>query len=171
MSNKSNDKNISFEFLLAAPVEIVYKVWTTKEGLESFFAPECRIDLKLLGDLHIHFFPENKEGQKGAEDEKIISFEENKMLSFTWGFPPSIINLRNTQKTVVRLRFNDTGFGQTIVSFTQTGWGESDEWQLGYEYFCEAWGNVVLARLQYMFENGAIDWNNLHDYSAYSLSK
>ena len=171
MTNKSDDKNISFEFLLAAPIDVVYKVWTTKEGLESFFAPECKIDLKLFGDLHIHFFPDNKPGQKGAEDEKIISFEENKMLSFTWGFPPSIMNLRNNQKTIVLLRFKDTGFGQTIVTFIQSGWGDSDEWRLGYEYFYEAWGDVVLARLQYIFEHGVIDWNNLPDFSSYSLIK
>lgn len=91
------------------------------------------------------------------------------MISFTWGFPPSIINLRNTQKTVVLIRFVDLQNGQTGISFVQSGWGSSDEWQLGREYFLEAWGNVVLARFQSRFKHGPVDWNNLPDFSDFKL--
>ncbi len=169
MANPADDKVNLYEFIVNAPVKDVYRTWTTGEGLESFFAPECHINLNLFGDLHCYFFPQNKPGQRGAEDEKIISFEENKMLSFTWGFPTSLMNLRNTQKTIVLLRFEDLGNGQTKVQFTQSGWGSSEEWQLGREYFLEAFGNVVLARFRYRFAHGPVDWQNLPDYSAFRL--
>ena len=169
MANPADDKVNLFEFIINAPVQEVYKTWTTAEGLETFFAPECHINLNLFGDLHCYFFPQNKPGQRGAEDEKIISFEENKMLSFTWGFPPSLMNLRNTQKTIILLRFEDLGNGQTKVRFIQSGWGSGEEWQLGREYFLEAFGNVVLARFRYSFAHGPVDWQNLPDYSAFRL--
>lgn len=169
MANSIDDKVNRFEFIINASASDVFQTWTTAEGLETFFAPECHIDLKLFGDLHIYFFPQNKPGQRGAEDEKIISFEENKMLSFTWGFPPSLMNLRNSQKTVVLLRFEDLEDGRTKVEFSQSGWGSSEEWKLGREYFLEAWGNVVLARYQYRFKHGPVDWNTSSDISEYRL--
>lgn len=169
MANKSDENINKFEFVVNAPVKDVYGTWTSSEGLETFFAPACHIDLKLFGDFHAYFFPDNKPGQRGAEDEKIISYEENKMLSFTWGFPPSLMNLRNTQKTIVLLRFEEMGSSRTKVTFIQSGWGSSEEWQLGKEYFLEAFGNVVLARFQYRFKYGPIDWNNTPDLSEFKL--
>ena len=166
-----NEKELVFEFDLNAPVEEVYKSWTMPEGIKTFFAPGCEIELKLFGPYHIYFFPDSPVGQRGAEDEKVISFEKNKMLSFTWGFPPSLMDLRMNQKTIVRIRFYDNNDGTTKVIFKQTGWGESEEWSKGYEYFKEAWGSGVLARLRYRFENGPIDWGNTLDYSGKRLGE
>jgi uncharacterized protein YndB with AHSA1/START domain len=158
MDSNFKEKAIVYEIEINESAVEVYKAWTTKEGLQSFFAPECKIDLKMFGDFHIHFFPENPIGSKGAEDEKILSIQENKMLSFTWGFPPSLITLRENQKTVVLLRFNDLGNGKTLLIFTQSGWGEGAEWDKGFDYFKSAWKDVVLKRLIQRFEDGPIDW-------------
>lgn len=158
MDSIVNEKAIVYKFEVNANPAEVYKTWTTKEGLQSFFAPECKIDLKMFGDFHIHFFPDNPKGTKGAEDEKILSFQENEMLSFTWGFPPELGNLRENQKTVVLLRFTDLGNGKALVKFTQSGWGEGEEWDKGFEYFKHAWIEIVFKRLIKRFEDGPIDW-------------
>ena len=91
------------------------------------------------------------------------------MLSFTWDFPPSLMDLRQNQKTVVLIRLEKTEDNKTRFLFINSGWGNSEDWQKSFEYFKKAWGNVVLARLKYRFENGPIDWNNLPDYSGYAL--
>lgn len=93
------------------------------------------------------------------------------MISFTWGFPPSLPDLRANQKTVVNIRFTETEDGKTHVHFIQSGWGESQDWLKGYDYFVQAWGNVVLARLQYRFDVGPVDWNNMPDLTEYYLVK
>lgn len=154
----AQEKELKFEIVIDAPPADVYNAWSTTEGIKTFFAPGGEVELKLFGKYHIYFFPEAPEGKRGAEDEKVISFEENKMISFTWGFPPSLPYLRANQKTIVNIRFEGTEDGNTLMKFIQSGWGEGDEWRKGYEYFTEAWGEVVLPRLKKRFEEGPVDW-------------
>lgn len=163
------DKRLIFEFTINAPVEEVYNAWTTTEGIKTFFAPDGLIENKLFGKFHIYFFPDAPEGQRGSENNMVLSSEENKMFSFTWDFPPSLMDLRQNQKTVVLIRLEKAEDNKTNFLFINSGWGKSEDWQKGFEYFKKAWGNVVLARLKYRFENGPIDWNNLPDYSGYAL--
>lgn len=131
-----------------------------KRRHKNFFAPDCDVELKMFGNYHIYFFPENPVGSKGAEDEIVLSHQKNKLLSFTWGFPPQLMNLRNNQKTVVTLRFEEIGKNKTKVYFTQTGWGAGEEWDKGYQYFEKAWKDVVFKRFVERFENGPVNWNN-----------
>lgn len=166
------DKRLEFSFNINASAEEVYKAWTTTEGIKSFFAPGAgNIEIKLFGDYQIYFFPDNPIDQKGAEDEKILSYEENSMLSFTWGMPPTFAELRANQKTVVHIRLEQIETARTKFSFTQSGWGSSDNWQRARGYFLIAWGNIVLPRLRYRFDVGPVDWNNMPDVSKYELVK
>jgi uncharacterized protein YndB with AHSA1/START domain len=171
MAQNNCEKRIEFEFIVNASPHEVYKAWTTTEGIKTFFAPDGKVELKKFGDYHIYFFPDAPEGSRGAEDEIVLAFEENKMFSFTWGFPPSLPDLRANQKTVVNIRFFPTEDGMTKVHFLQTGWGEGEDWQKGFEYFVQAWGNVVLARLRYRFNVGPVDWNNMPNFTEYQLAK
>ncbi len=86
-------------------------------------------------------------------------------------FPPSLPDLRANQKTVVNIRFFPTEDGMTKVHFLQTGWGEGEDCQKGYDYFLKAWGDVVLARLQYRFDVAPVNWNKMPDLSQYFLTK
>ena len=160
MKLNQGEKAIIYEVEVNASPAEVYTAWTTKEGLQSFFAPVCNVDLKLFGDYQIHFFPENPVGSKGAEDEKILSFQENKMLSFTWGFTPALKYLRENQKTVIVLRFKELENGKTLFKLTHSGWGEGEDWDKGYEYFTSAWKDTVLPRLVERFKTGPIDWTS-----------
>lgn len=164
-------KTIDFEFTVNASPTEVYNAWATTEGIKTFFAPGGKVNLKMFGEYHIYFFPDNEPGSRGAEDEIVLSYEPNKMISFTWGFPPSLPDLRANQKTVVNIRFAPAEDGKTKVNFTHSGWGDSEDWQKAYNYFVSAWGKVVLARLQYRFDVGPVNWNNLPDLSKYSLVK
>jgi len=171
MAQNINNKQLIFEMELKASVEDVYNTWTTNEGIQTFFAPGCDIEMKLFGNFHIYFFPENPPGSRGAEDEILIAHEENKMLSFTWGFPPSLMKLRENQKTIVLIRFKEIDDHTTKLTFIQSGWGDGEEWQKGFEYFDVAWGKVVLARLKYRFEHGPVDWKNPPDFNEYEVKR
>lgn len=94
MAQNSKEKQIEFEFKVDASPKEIYNAWTTTEGIKSFFATDGKVELKMFGDYHIYFFPDAPEGSRSAEDEKIIGYEENKMISFTWGFPPMLPELR-----------------------------------------------------------------------------
>jgi uncharacterized protein YndB with AHSA1/START domain len=149
------ERAIDHEVVVAAPVDAVWKAWTTSEGIKTFFAPDAKVELAVDGPFQIYINPYAQPGLKGADDMRILAFQENRMLTFTWNAPPQLAETRK-QRTVVILRFEPAGAG-TRVRLHHVGWGEGGEWDKAHEYFSRAWPNV-LANLQKRFVSGPVDW-------------
>jgi uncharacterized protein YndB with AHSA1/START domain len=152
-----NEQVLKLEIVLDAPVADVWKCWTTPAGIQSFFAPACNLDIRPDGAYEIFFFPENPAGARGADGQRVMAVEPQSLLSFTWNFPPLLMEIRE-QRTLVVLRFRQEG-KQTRLSLSQMGWGEGPLWSRGFAYFEQAWGRVVLPRLKYSLEHGPVDWS------------
>ena len=153
------DRTIRLEILVNAPAEKVWRAWTTRDGIKSFFAPDCNIDLRVLGKYDILFAPSAPAGLRGAEGNLILAIQEGKMLSFTWDAPPNFPDIRK-QRTSVVIRLVPLGQNRTKLVFRQSGWGEGEDWNKVHDYFVEAWGEVVLPYLKHSLEVGPIDWKN-----------
>lgn len=153
----ADERSIKLEIVVNAPVEKVWQAWTTRAGVQSFFAPECNIDLRVLGKYEILFAPHAPAGLRGAEDNLILAIQEGKMLAFTWDAPPKFPDIRR-QRTSVVVRFTRLTQNTTKVALTHSGWGEGDEWDKVYNYFVAAWGDVVLPFLKHSLESAPIDW-------------
>jgi uncharacterized protein YndB with AHSA1/START domain len=139
-----------------APVEEVWKAWTTTEGITTFFAPSARVEARPGGPFEIHFNPYAKPGMKGADGMVFLALQENRMLSFTWNAPPHLPEVRG-QRTSVTVRLAPGTDGHTDVRLTHGGWGEGGQWDKAYAYFDGAWGRV-LANLEKRFVEGPFDW-------------
>jgi uncharacterized protein YndB with AHSA1/START domain len=150
------ERAIDQEVVVAAKVDAVYRAWTTSEGVKTFFAPDARVELAVDGPFEVYINPYAPPGLKGADNMRVIGFQENKMLSFTWNAPPSLPEARK-QRTIVILRFQPEGDGKTRVQLHHVGWGEGGEWDKAYEYFSNAWPRVM-ANLQKRFAEGPVDW-------------
>jgi hypothetical protein len=50
-----------------APIEKAWGAWTTPDGIKTFFAPDCKVDLRVDGAYEIYFLPEAKPGERGSE--------------------------------------------------------------------------------------------------------
>ena len=157
-----NEKFIQLDVVVLADLDTVWDVWTTKDGISSFFAPDCKIDIQPGGAYEMYFDTEAPDGQKGGEGNVIMAVESKQMLSFTWNAPPTLPNVRS-QRTHVVIRLKALGNKRTLVLLHHDGWGNSDEWEQAYQYFTRAWGKIVLPRLKYRLENGPIDWENPPD--------
>lgn len=153
------DRAIKLEIVVNASPEKVWRAWTTREGIKSFFAPDCDIDLRVLGKYDILFAPSAPPGLRGAEGNLILAIQEGKMLSFTWDAPPNFPDIRK-QRTSVVIRIVRLDQNRTRLVFRQTGWGEGDDWTRVHDYFVAAWGEVVLPYLKHSLEVGPIDWKN-----------
>ena len=144
------ERAISFSIELAAPVRSVWDAWTTPEGIRSFFAPDCNIELKVDGKYEVFFDVEKPYGLMGSEGMRVMAIEPLRMLSFTWNAPPEIPTIRG-QRTQVALYFEPLGAEKTKLTLINCGYGTSPDWQKTREYFERAWSKVVLPRLaQYM---------------------
>lgn len=153
------ERAVVAEVVVKAGVEDVWKAWTTEEGIKTFLAPACKIELRVFGAFDISFNPNAASGQQSAEGNLILAIQPQKMFSFTWNAPPHLPNVRQ-QRTSVVVRFKALGENQTKVTLTETGWGEDEEWDKAFAYFSHAWQEVVLPRLKYRFEVGPVDWKN-----------
>ncbi len=142
--------------VVKASVAEVWNAWTTKAGVVSFFAPDANIEAKVDGAYEIFMNPLAKAGEKGADGMRILSLEENTMLSFTWNAPPNMPAVR-AQRTVVTIRMAARGDSLTDVSLTHTGFGNSAAWQESRTYFEKAWPSVM-KNLKKRFDDGPIDW-------------
>lgn len=156
------------EITVPGGIDEVWNAWTTKEGIQSFFAPECNVELKVHGIYEIFFTPDAGPGMRGAEGNRILALEPPKMFSFTWDAPPHLPHVR-TQRTSVVLKFKKMGAEKTRLFLCHTGWGDGEEWDNAFDYFTDAW-DIVLKRLIIRFERGPIDWNQ-KDYPRKHVEK
>jgi uncharacterized protein YndB with AHSA1/START domain len=155
------DLDLKFEVEVDAPISLVWETWTTPKGVKSFFAPDCRMDLKPGGQYEMLFNLDDKEGYRGGEGCVLLALEEPKMLSFTWNAPPEFPEIRQ-QKTHVTVYLESLTEQRTRVTLIHDGWGCSEDWQLVQKYFERAWGFVVLPRLKQRFLQGPIHWDELN---------
>lgn len=155
------ERAIDKEVVVNAGVSDVWKAWTTRDGLKTFFAPDANVELRVDGAFEMFFNPYAKPGMKGADGLKIIGFQENTFLSFTWNAPPSLPEVRK-QRSIVIVRLAPQGEGKTRVTVHHIGFGEGGEWDRAFEYFSKAWP-YVLGNLQRRFAQGPIDWTEQLD--------
>jgi uncharacterized protein YndB with AHSA1/START domain len=157
MNDLAAERVLALACDVSADLDAVWEAWTTSEGLRTFFAPSCRIELVPGGAFEILFDLDMPAGQQGSEGMRVMAFEPKTMLSFTWNFPPHMIDIR-PMCTLVVVRLRALSDACTRVQVTQTGWGEGASWQAGFTYFERAWRDVVLERLKRRFLQGPTSW-------------
>jgi uncharacterized protein YndB with AHSA1/START domain len=90
----AQERAIIKEIVVPADQPQVWEAWTTRQGIESFFAPEAVIDARPGGAFHIHINPYADKGMKGADDMRFIAVQPPRMLSFDWNAPPNFPEAR-----------------------------------------------------------------------------
>lgn len=153
---RADERAIDKEMVVAAPIDAVWQTWTSKVGIESFFAPEAEVDARVGGAFHIHMDPLAEPGSKGADDMRFMALQRPTMLGFDWNAPPSLPEAR-AQRTFVVVRLADIDGKATRVTLDHTGWGNGGEWDKTYAYFDRAWG-YVLGNLKKRYDVGPQDW-------------
>lgn len=152
----AQERAIDKEVVVAAPIEAVWQAWTSKAGIESFFAPEAEVEPRSGGAFHVHINPYAPAGSKGADDMRYMALQKPTMVTFDWNAPPSLPEVR-AQRTFVIVRLAEVDAKTTRVRLHHVGWGEGGQWDQTRNYFDKAWGNV-LNNLKKRFDTGPVDW-------------
>jgi len=144
----TGDRVIVESRVVEAGVAEAWDRWTTKEGLESFFGEECRIELRPGGPFEIFFSTEAPEGRRGSEGCTVLSYLPERILSFSWNAPPSFPEVREGDRhTIVVVEFTPLGRERTSVTIRHHGWPDeattTGQWDGVFEYFTEAWPYVM----------------------------
>ena len=85
MSSEQTERSIHGQVLVPAPIADVWAVWTTEDGIRTFFAPGCHVDVRPDGPYEIFFDLDAPPGQRGGEGLRVMAVQPMTMLSFTWG--------------------------------------------------------------------------------------
>ncbi len=162
MAAGASNRMLTTEFEVNAPIEKAWNAWTTPDGIKTFFARDCNVDLRVDGLYEIYFRPQAPRGARGAEGMRILALEPMRRFAFTWNAPPTIPDIRG-QRTMVILEFQKKDSSRTLVRFTHLGLGEGASWDEYFEYFDHAWNEVVLPLFRYAMEVGPVDWDKKPD--------
>jgi uncharacterized protein YndB with AHSA1/START domain len=139
-----NDKMIRKEMIVNCSTDQVWRKWTTRKGLLTFFGFDNQIEFKIGGKYEIYFLMDNAYGLRGGEGCKILSYSPAKMLSFTWNAPPQYPEIRNhNHKTWVVLYFHPVDTKSTKVVIEHLGWLDGEMWDMVFQYFDKAWVTVL----------------------------
>jgi uncharacterized protein YndB with AHSA1/START domain len=146
---------VRVEATVDAPVSEVWRLWTTSQGAEEFFAQQANIQLAIGGPYEIQFDP--KDETSGTKGLKILSYAPGEMISFQWNAPTEFPEVRGGGTWVV-VQLHPEGAGQTRVTITHLGWKQGPQWDQAYVHFIRGWGDLM-KRLQRRCTGGPIDWN------------
>jgi len=157
----ATERQLVKHVVINASANDVWQAWTTSAGIESFFAPKAKVDLRTNGTFEVYFAPDNPPGQRGAEGTIVLAVEPGRRIAFTWDAPGTWPEIRG-KRTFVDVTLSPGEGNTTRLRLRHLGWGDGQDWNEVADYFDGAW-DAVLRRLQYRFDNGPLDWNNLPD--------
>ena len=60
MDRSDRIKNVTKTIVIDAPVQNVYKFWTTEKGIETFFGAKSKVEFRKGGPIEIYFLFANK---------------------------------------------------------------------------------------------------------------
>jgi uncharacterized protein YndB with AHSA1/START domain len=158
---QKTDRAIILEATVAASPAEAYRLWTSKEGIGKFFAPDARIDAGTGGRYEIIFAPTkdpegNSHGTKGA---RILKLVPDKELAFEWitfagdellgrnapPYAPAAERNVRPLPTWVEISFDavDGQTDQTHLRFAHYGFRDGEKWEQSYRWFGRAWKGVL----------------------------
>jgi uncharacterized protein YndB with AHSA1/START domain len=141
---------IVIETVIDAPVDAVWKAYTTKEGLESWMVPKAEIRLAVGGTFRTHFDPNGKIGDADTIENAILSYEPERMLSLKVAKAPASLPMKSAaEKTWSVVYFTPDG-QKTKVREVTMGFGPDEESQQ-LRGFLDSGNRMLLERLQKKF--------------------
>ena len=154
-AERESARVVRVEATIDAPVSEVWRLWTTSQGAEEFFAQKANIQLAIGGPYEIQFDP--KDETSGTKGLKILSYAPGEMISFQWNAPTEFPEVRKGGTWVV-VQMRPEGVDKTYVIVSHLGFKQGPEWDRAYDHFVQGWGDLM-KRLERRVTGGPIDWN------------
>jgi uncharacterized protein YndB with AHSA1/START domain len=147
----ANQQQLVTEAIINAPVTEVWRLFTTKEGMESWMVAHAEIELKVGGLMRTHYDPKGELGDPKTIVNQILSFEPERMLSLKVYQAPVDFPLPEVVKDMwTVIYFQPLEPGMTNVRIVGMGFTDEPDSQKLKEFFREGNG-WTLEQLQKKF--------------------
>lgn len=162
MAGKSHTaRTVRLEATVDCPPAEVYRLWTTSEGVKSFFAPDARIDARPGGRYQILFAPDrDPEGRShGTTGARVLKLDPDREVAFEWitfaadtllgnnapPYAPPAMREQRPLPTWVEIRLDPVPGdpGRTRVRFSHSGFRDGPLWERSFRWFSRVWAHVL----------------------------
>lgn len=145
---KKTDRSIVLNYVVDAPPEKVFKLWSTVEGTRKFFGADAVIDLKPGGVYEIYFLPRTdpKSDINSTKGAILMWMEKGKELAFEWTMPPFAgeLNVKPLPTWVeVSFRPLKNNRDKTSIRVAHHGFKRGGKWDKCYEFFMRSWTRIL----------------------------
>jgi uncharacterized protein YndB with AHSA1/START domain len=152
---------VDLETVVDAPADVVYRLWTTEDGVKSFFAPDAHIDAREGGEYTILFAPDADPAgfDHGTAGAHLLRLVPGRAVWFEWvafaadeslgpNAPPvaprSLRDMRPLPTWVeITLDPVPGDAGRTRVRLVHHGFKDGEPWAASRAWFEGAWGHVL----------------------------
>jgi uncharacterized protein YndB with AHSA1/START domain len=116
----TKERILAMSIEINASLDSVWSRWTSESGRRKFLAPASTFEFATMGRVEVLFNPAAPEGQRGAENNRLLSYADKEMISFTWDAPPNFPAIRK-QRTIVVFRFSKLDNNKHSLHFIKWG--------------------------------------------------
>lgn len=155
---RDDGRTIRLEQTVACSPQRTYALWSTDDGVRTFFAPGSRIGRGAGDEYTILFSPaDDPQGlSHGTRGARILAMSPGRFLAFEWitfagdaslgpnAPPPAPPQVRNESPlpTWVEIDFAPADGGTRVV-FRHYGFRDGDSWPASQAWFTRAWRQVL----------------------------
>jgi uncharacterized protein YndB with AHSA1/START domain len=117
--------------LIRRPPAVIFELLATGEAMNRWFTTDSEFDARAGGPLRMVWRAWGPDGKDVTDSGEIVACEPPRLLSFTWGKPPSTVTFTLTPVADgTRVALEETGIppdedGLARFAECATGWGEA----------------------------------------------
>jgi uncharacterized protein YndB with AHSA1/START domain len=141
------------EAVVNAPVDAVWKSWTTKAGLEAWLVGKTEIDLKPGGIWLTNYNKESNLKDDSTIQQTILAFDPARMLAFRTSKTPANFPFPSVTQTWTIVYFEPAPGGKTKIIARMFGFPDNEDGQKTRAFF-ERGNRSEMDKAIKFFENG-----------------
>src|SRR5215471_18447941 len=127
---------VVIEGIVNAPIEEVWKAFTTKEGIESWMVTKTEFELRIGATWRTSYSKESNLNDDASIHHMILAYDPGRMLAFRTIKPPRNFPFPNAiSKTWNVVYFEPAGTGRTKVTTHMLGYEDNEESQKMRAFF------------------------------------
>lgn len=124
------------EATVKAPIDDVWRAWTTKEGIESWMVAKTEFELRIGALWRTSYSKDSNLDDDASIHQEILAFDPHRMLSFRTVRPPKGFPFPTAiLKTWTVVYFEEVGAGHTKITGKMLGYTEDAESQKMRAFF------------------------------------
>ena len=142
------------EATLNAPIDAVWRVWSSSEGYKALGPALAEVDLRIGGLIRSRYSAAGKLGDDETIVNRILAYEPRRMIAIRIEKPPRSFPFKEAwKKTWTVVTLTDLGNQRTFIRAASMGYG-TDEESVAMRKFFEAGNATTLKNLQQYFDSG-----------------